>query len=58
MRMEWTRDRLLRRIDRCYHVAAWTRLVEKRRRYVALARQYRRLLAGLPGHAGCQPVTG
>ncbi|MDE2404415.1 MAG: hypothetical protein KGM17_07085 [Sphingomonadales bacterium] len=56
--MEWTRDRLLRRIDRCYHVAAWTRLVEKRRRYVALARQYRRLLAGLPGHAGCQPVTG
>jgi hypothetical protein len=33
------------RIDRCYLVAAGTRIAEKRQRYIALARGYRTMLA-------------
>jgi hypothetical protein len=44
----WTRDFLTRRIDRCYQVASWTRIAEKRDRYIALARHYRELLAFMP----------
>lgn len=47
MRKSWTQDLLTRRIDRCYLIAAWTRTIEKRRHYVALARHYRALLLAL-----------
>jgi len=47
VRTSWTRDLLSRRIDRCYLIAAWTRATGKRRHYLALARHYRALLAGL-----------
>jgi hypothetical protein len=54
MRMIWTRERLARRIDRCYLVAAWTRAADKRRHYLDLARQYRALLAAASG-SGWRP---
>lgn len=41
----WTRDFLMLRIDRCYKVASWTRIAEKRDRYIRLARHYRAVLA-------------
>jgi len=44
MAKRWNVDGLTRRIDRCYRVAAWTRIREKRLRYLALARHYRALL--------------
>jgi len=47
VRKNWTQDVLTRRIDRCYLIAAWTRTLEKRRRYVELARHYRGLLLAL-----------
>ncbi len=52
-RRMWSRDSLVRRIDRCYLIAAGTRLPEKRQRHLAMARYYRALLARiLPGKSG------
>lgn len=45
MRTVWTRDFLIRRIDRCYLIAAWARAAERRALYLGLAHHYRRLLA-------------
>ena len=42
-----TRQSLARRIDRCYLVAAGTRISTKRSHYLELARHYRRVLAAL-----------
>lgn len=42
-----THDFLARRIDRCYLVAAWTKVDEKRRAHLERARYYRSLLASL-----------
>jgi hypothetical protein len=43
----WTREFLMRRIDRCYLIAAWTKAAEKRKMHLELARYYRRLLASM-----------
>lgn len=43
----WNRDFLVRRIDRCYLVAAGSRRAEKRERHLELARYYRQLLQAL-----------
>ena len=43
----WTREFLMRRIDRCYLIAAWTKAAEKRKMFLELARHYRRLLASM-----------
>lgn len=51
MASRWNRDFLTRRIDRCYRVASWTRIAEKRDRYIALARHYREVLAFMPAAA-------
>lgn len=48
MRNDWTRSAFMRRIDRCYLIAAWTSLLEKRTRYLELARSYRLRLAHIP----------
>lgn len=51
----WTRDFLMRRIDRCYLIAAWARIPERRKVYLKLARHYRSLLTSLSeGHAARQ----
>ncbi len=42
----WSREFLVRRIDRCYLIAAITKVPEKRAIHLALARHYRRLLGG------------
>lgn len=47
MRTTWTKDFLGRRIDRCYLIAAWTRIAEKREAYLKLARYYRGILANM-----------
>lgn len=47
MRNFWTRDFLIRRIDRCYLIATWARAEERRRFYLGLAHHYRALLARL-----------
>jgi hypothetical protein len=47
MRALWTRDFLMRRIDRCYLIAAWARAADRREVYLDLARYYRGLLAGI-----------
>ncbi len=47
MRTFWTRDVLMRRIDRCYLIAAWAKATERRNAYLDLARYYRGLLASL-----------
>lgn len=47
MRSFWTRDFLIRRIDRCYLVAAWAKAAERRQFYLGLAHHYRTLLARL-----------
>ena len=47
MRNFWTRDFLMRRIDRCYLIASWARAAERRRAYLERARHYRSLLAGM-----------
>lgn len=47
MRTTWTKDFLGRRIDRCYLIAAWTRIAEKREAYLKLARYYRGVLASM-----------
>jgi hypothetical protein len=57
MQRIWTRDFLTRRIDRCYLVAAWTRVAEKRRTHLELARYYRRILSRMSGRiASPMPV--
>ena len=43
----WTREFLMRRIDRCYLIAAWTKAAEKRTMHLELARYYRKLLASM-----------
>ena len=40
-----SRQAIARRIDRCYLIAAWTRVAAKRSRYIELARHYRAVLA-------------
>ncbi|MBC2666150.1 hypothetical protein H7F51_11535 [Novosphingobium flavum] len=45
MRSSWSRDVLARRIDRCYLIAARTKIADKRERYIGLARDYRAQLA-------------
>lgn len=47
MRANRTSDFLMRRIDRCYLVASWTKVAEKRKAHLELARYYRGLLASL-----------
>ncbi|KTR83345.1 hypothetical protein [uncultured Novosphingobium sp.] len=44
MRTLMTREFLLRRIDRCYLVAAGARRAEKRTLHLELARYYRKVL--------------
>jgi hypothetical protein len=43
----WSRAFLIRRIDRCYLIAAGAKIAEKRKRYLALARHYREMLQSL-----------
>ncbi|MBW8755525.1 MAG: hypothetical protein JF595_15540 [Sphingomonadales bacterium] len=50
MRSHWTRDFLMRRIDRCYLIAAWAKAADRRDLHLELARHYRKLLARLPLH--------
>jgi hypothetical protein len=52
-----TRESLARRIDRCYLVAAGTRLTDKRSHYIALARHYRGVLAAESAQRP-QPASG
>lgn len=47
----WTRDFLTRRIDRCYLIATWAKVAERREMYLERARYYRSLLAGMPVRA-------
>lgn len=47
MRSFWTRDFLMRRIDRCYLIASWAKAAERRNVYLDLARYYRRLLSSM-----------
>lgn len=51
MQRFWTRDFLMRRIDRCYLIATWAKAAERRQAYLNLARHYRQLLANLSGPA-------
>lgn len=43
----WTREFLMRRIDRCYLIAGWAKAQERRDAYLARARHYRRVLAAM-----------
>ena len=43
----WTRDFLMRRIDRYYLVACWARAADRRATYLRMARHYRAILAGM-----------
>ncbi len=47
MNVRWSRDFLVRRIDRCYLIAAGAKRAEKRVRHLELARHYRQLLHAL-----------
>ncbi|VWX54835.1 hypothetical protein [Novosphingobium sp. 9U] len=47
MRLQMTREFLLRRIDRCYLIAAGHRRPEKRTLHLELARHYRKILNAL-----------
>jgi hypothetical protein len=47
MRSHWTRDFLMRRIDRCYLIAAWAKAADRRKAYLELARHYRSLLSAM-----------
>lgn len=51
MRPTWTNDFLMRRIDRCYLVASWTKVAAKRKAHLELARYYRGLLASVSTRA-------
>jgi hypothetical protein len=55
MRNFWTRDFLMRRIDRCYLVASWAKAAERRTMHLELARYYRGLLASMS--EGAQPAA-
>jgi hypothetical protein len=41
----WSREHLERRIDRCYLLAATTKIADIREKHIARARHYRRLLS-------------
>ena len=43
----WTREFLMRRMDRCYLIACWARAADRRAAYLRLAHQYRAVLAGM-----------
>lgn len=45
----WNRAFLVRRIDRCYLIAAGAKIAEKRALYLERARHYRALLQDLAG---------
>jgi hypothetical protein len=48
----WNHDFLVRRIDRCYLIAAGTKVPEKRAIHLELARHDRRILGAFtPGYA-------
>lgn len=47
MRKRWTRGFLIRRIDRCYMIAAWAKAAERRDAYLERARVYRGMLAAM-----------
>lgn len=57
MRADWTLERLSRRIDRCYLIAAWTRVAVKRATYLRLARYYRSLLVSLSQQGTVMQLT-
>ena len=48
MHRSWSREHLIRRVDRYYLLAAGAKLPELRRRYLKYARHYRRLLSMPP----------
>ena len=48
----WSREHLVRRVDRYYLLAAAARLPELRRRYLRFARFYRQMLSMKPGTVG------
>lgn len=50
MRNLMNREFLLRRIDRCYLIAAGSRRDEKRALHLELARYYRKMLSALGEH--------
>jgi hypothetical protein len=56
MRSFWTRDFLMRRIDRCYLIAAWAKAAQRRNVYLDLARHYRKLLSTMPAGPLPQPA--
>lgn len=47
---------LIRRIDRCYLIAAASKIAEKRKRYLDLARHYREMLQSLGNSAVLSPA--
>lgn len=47
MQRFWTRDFLIRRIDRCYLIATWAKAEERRQAYLEQARHYRELLLNM-----------
>lgn len=57
MQRFWTRDFLMRRIDRCYLIATWAKAAERRQAYLNLARHYRQLLANLSGPAAVPAIA-
>ncbi|MFT3965171.1 MAG: hypothetical protein QM690_04765 [Sphingobium sp.] len=48
----WSREHLERRIDRCYLLAAATKIPEVRKLYLGRARHYRKQLYTVPAVAG------
>lgn len=53
MDSSWSREFLLRRIDRCYLIAAATRAPEKRQAHLDLARHYRKVLGNTAAVRPC-----
>ena len=47
----FSRDFLMRRIDRCYLIASWAKAADRREAHLRLARYYRRILTGLTPQA-------
>jgi hypothetical protein len=56
MRSFWTREFLTTRIDRCYLIASWANVAERRNVHLERARHYRRLLAGMAERGQRQPA--
>ncbi len=52
----WSRAFVMRRIDRCYLIATWSKAEERRTRYLKLARYYRDLLVRMTDHRVPQPI--